>query len=357
MKKSLKTAGKIALFLGAVSLVALKLRKNFKKELKNLETQETEVKKGFIDAGLSENMAEQLMEQPESPQDESITRAMFALARTSTDLKKYSLENEQLSTEAFEEGWEEVIHVKESDFCGKKYLDFILRIPDYTEKSYTQPKIGDYIKAFGEAAEWMWSKIVVFAEKPHNKLAGYVMIEYVNPDYNPEDKNSKEKIVEYVELDPEIYAAYAEEGLDGRRGRDGLTKFYEAWKKDGTSGLDKESVDKLQNFLNDWTGTVGTEHGKFIEMFLGYKISFKIAEKAKGDGIGIDCDRAAQCVKYLIDELEVRRAGSTSNDCVRYENVLYCTTDPKGNESMAWHYEMENGAITPKELVKSEEWG
>lgn len=340
MEKGLKIG--IWAALGATGLAAAwSLYRNFKKGMADLNKQEIDAKTALTGLGLSEQTASELMQQPENEQEEGIVRAMFALARKSTE-KEYMLENDMLNPDYFVGGYEKVIHVTESDYRGKKQLDFIIRIPDYTRGSYNTPRIGDYIKTFKEASKEMATRIVKFTPSPHTKLAGYAAITYTNPGYKEDDPESLPVLSEYVELPSSVYADYAEEpDEDGRRGRDGLTKFYEAYIKGETS---EESLERLKSTLSEFINLKeGNINVKFIEMFLGFKISFPESDPIRKDGIGIDFKRGAQCVKYLVEEIEVVRDGRTTNDTVRYDSILFCTTDPNGNPSLAYHYEIGEG--------------
>lgn len=337
MEKSLKIG--IWAALGATSLAAAWfLYRNFKKGMADLNKQETDAKTALTGLGLSEQTATELMQQPENEQEEGMVRTMFALARKSTE-REYMLENDRLNPNSFVSGYENVIHVTESDYRGKKQLDFIIRIPDYTVGSYNTPRIGDYIKTFKDVAKEMATEIVKFTPYPHTKLAGYAAITYTNPDYKESDPESLPILSEYIELPSSVYADYAEEpDEDGRKGRDGLTKFYEAYLKGETS---EESLERLKKALLEFINLKERDiNVNFIEMFLGFKISFPESGK---DGIGIDFKRGAKCIKYLIEEVEVVREGRTTNDTIRYNSVLFCTTDPNGNPSLAYHYEIGTG--------------
>jgi len=235
-----------------------------------------------------------------------------------------------------------LIHVSEVTNGNKRYLDFLFEIPNYVIKSYKAPRIGDYIRAFNDAAAHINDEFVKY-QKPHTKLEGLFMFSYLNPDYDPEIEDSSEYISKTLKLDSDLYGDYADDRHDG------LTKFYEEVQlacDDNEKGqLPSDLAEIFVNWICEKTD-LNLEDVRLDRGFvfnLVYRVSFPIAD-ADQHQFGINLMSAVKSIKWLVENLVVLRDESSGKE-VRYEHVMVNTLNDDGEPDWSYYFEEKDGKI------------
>jgi hypothetical protein len=203
-----------------------------------------------------------------------------------------------------------VLHLVENEFRGKKQLDFIFELPNYTEEAYKFPKIKDFKVAIDKAAEEMWAHKVVQSNKPYKRFEGYVAVNVIQ---NGEEDSERS----YIKKIPcEWYRDYATEANDG------VARFYEDYNDPKKHEELKQRL--LKNFLDNYvTGPREGFEFYIADVFLGWRISFQVQGNNRGQGINLIT--AVKCIQYIVDEFEVRRNGG--NKIVKYDHILFHEAD------------------------------
>ena len=208
-------------------------------------------------------------------------------------------------------------------------LVFYFDIPNYLHGSYKDCKIGDYIRAFKDAANHIWCEYAKFSPAPRCKLVGFLAVTYLDP------RNEDDDVTEMIELDdPSVY----EELSDGSH--DGLVAFYE-----GT--LNKGLPESVSDKFNAWFAKKGYADKAELstQVFdLMFKVSFKLQDQ---NGIGINLKQALQALKYLTEEFTVEKQYNKFGKGVPYDSVLFCApSEITGEHDLTWYYRPKG-----KELV------
>ena len=317
-----------------------------KKELKKIENQEKANKKELQDLGLSENDAEILIKEPETPREEKegIVKALYTLVRKSSK-PEHMMPNDCLDPDAFVGGMEETIFVNEGQNKDRKTIDFVLRIPGSSVKKdafdptgkdkYQQkrPEIKDYIRCFNNAATEISNNIAKFSDRPRRRLILCVALTYKNDEM-------EKPASEFLEIDPSVYEEYSYTDDMGRE-RDGLTDFYGDYRRREHK---EETGAKFREFIKEFSIAHNGADITVVELFPAYKISFDQVNRA---GIGVGLKQASKIIQYLVNEVVVEGESSKKKtDQTRYENILFCAPDENGNHSYGWHYEVDpSGAV------------
>lgn len=203
-----------------------------------------------------------------------------------------------------------VLHLVETEFRGKKQLDFIFELPNYTEEAYKFPKIKDFKMAIDKAAEEMWAHKVVKSNKPYKRFEGYVVVNVIQNG----DEDSERSYIKRIPC--EWYKDYATEANDG------VARFYEDYNDPKKHEELKQGL--LKNFLDNYvTGPREGFEFHIADVFLGWRISFQVQGNNRGQGINLIT--AVKCIQYIVDEFEVRRDGG--NKIIKYDHILFHEAD------------------------------
>lgn len=292
---------------------------NSRKELKKIKSADKRVTEEFKKSGIKREKIEE--ETGKSCEENSFVKAIYI----------GTAHNEKWATDAAntDEALQSnmLLHVIESNYRGRRNLDFIFEIPNYVNSSYANPKIGDYINGFKTISNEMWN-IVKFSKAPHTSLVGYVVISYLN--------SEGEKKSEVRLLDKSVYASYAEE----ERGRDGLVAFYENYKKSDEKGREeayKAISATLVELERKSVNLVVVD-----DIYLAWKVSFPIQTEGQ---FGINLISAVECLKYIFDgDAEIKRRGSDASK--KYQNVIFHAQNEEGEFDMMYFYDTdEKGKI------------
>lgn len=316
-KQRKKTVGLCLLALVGVGIASWW----YKKEAKKLKEQQQAIDDELDELGVS---SEKLRDEISPDESDNLVKQLFIGTTFNSGWDSSFVDPEEALNS------NTLIHVTQSPFFDKKgnhgqNLNFLIEIPNYTNGSYGAAKIADYIKAFKSAADYMWSSIVRFTNKPRQHLVGFIAVEYDNRNKHEEDDD--DKITEILRLEPVVYERYA----DGEH--DGLSKFYESIK---TKGLSEDDEKSLEAWLRS-SDTV-MENMAVKDVWLGYEISFRI--QTVNMGLGINFKTALECLKWMTEEMVVTREARFGGKSVemRYENIMFHAPDQTGEWNLTYYY-------------------
>lgn len=317
----MKTFEKILIAVGTLALGYI-LYKKGKKELEGLEKQEQASNDELINLGVNpEKLRKEIM--PED--DKKLVKSLYVATAFNSEFDM-DIINPAKSIRSYN-----VVHVRESsDTKGKRqFLDILIEIPDYTgEKSNFAPRIADYMRCLKEGSDYIWSRLVVFANDPRPKLEGYLLISYV---YN------EKEYFELLKIPESVYGIFK----DGKH--DGLSKFFEEF-------INKRVTPEMKNAVHKWIyEDEGFDEGTDVaprDIYLMYRISYPIRT---GDHLtGIDLPRALRTLKYLATKFEVTRV--EGKDPVYYDHLLF-----HHSENMLDYYTVnKKGEIVVKDIKFTE---
>ena len=323
----------IGLGLGLLGIIGVvKFVKAYKKGVEELENQETKETEDLESAGINTSK----LREKTDDEEKDFSRMLYVATRYNSDIDLDMLEingDPERGTEGVLDCIDEkVIHVRQIFDTKPRYgesgrrVEFRLDIPDYTSDSYRGPKIGDFLSTFKKAADYMSSSIVKFSSPARQKLFGFVIISRKD--------SSGDTIVEYRQLTEDVYGEYAV----GKH--DGLTDFYKQEKIKfnhiGVYDYIKEADWLFKNCpdLDREDETILIEN-----IILQYIISFPIRSNKPGELYGIDVKSAIECIKYMTDEMEVKR--EDSNKIITYQNLLFHAPNKQGIPDMSWYYTVD----------------
>ena len=190
MKKGLKIAGGI-LFAAVGSYLAYRwIKKNYKKELDLLKEEDKRVEEELSKVGISKEMLETVITPEDEDKGISFLKSIYAGLRYNEKIDRSAIDIDEICK------INNVIHISESMYNKRRYLDIMLELPDYTSGGYKAPKIGDYITAFRNASQQLDN--IVKGARPIGKLEGYLTCYYTNPDYDPEKDDAYYLALKYI---------------------------------------------------------------------------------------------------------------------------------------------------------------
>lgn len=288
--KTTKILGVLAVAAG----LGYVLYKKYKKEMSKLEYEEKVEEKKLNDLGVSKKKVEKEM----VPGDNNLTKAIYAgiITNTKWDLDLIDIDGCL--------NHENVIHVIEND----SQLSFLIEIPSFKDWSHKTPSIGDYITCFSKAADHMWYDITKISKRgerfrPITRLEGYFVVSYVNDEEEEEYK--------YIKIPEELYKQYS------RGKHDGLVEYISAV-RDGKETNALEIDDSIE--------------GKAIDVQLFFRISYPI-QRPMSNSVGLTLDTGLECLKYLVDELEIGK-----NSTVTYDHIMFHVPVKAGEDINLFKY-------------------
>jgi len=350
MKKSLKV------YLGILSCTLLGIgvyrwfKKTYKKELANLQEEEDRVSKELEKVGVSKKAIDSIITPEDEEKGVAFSKMLYAGLR-----KNHDIDIDVLDVNAALKGEGSILHIIESEYNHRKYLDFMFEIPNYVRKSYKAPNIGDYITAFRDAAKVL-DEDIVKCQHPVTRLEGYINVYCDDPDLDPEkDEKKYEREQLNFRMDPDLYGYLADEKHDG------LTKFYSnmqlSREDSNDDSFDTEYLTKIQEWICNKTGYKpdqvhvfgdGEEDGIIINLM--FKVSFPIANMQENRGCGITIVQAINAVKWILANLEVTTRGNSSRS-VQYQHVIVHGPDLNNNPDLSWYWEIySNGNVVSTEI-------
>lgn len=303
-----------------------KLVKAYRKGMEEIENQEFQETEDLENAGVNTSK----LKEEVKPDEKDFTRMLYVATRFNSDIDLDLLDIDDV----IENIDNKVIHVRQRIDTKNKHnesrrrLDFLIDIPDYTDDSYRGPKIGHFLTAFKEAAIYMSENIVKFSHPASRNLIGSVVISR---------KVDGEERIEYRELVPGVYKAFAEEDHDGMKGHDGLTKFYEIEvRKLGHTGP-FDYIKEADWLFENYPDLSRDDDSLLIErLILQYQISFPIRSNQPGELYGIDTKSGVECIKYLTEKFYVGREESKNK--VEYRNLMFNAPNEEGIPDLSWYY-------------------
>lgn len=233
---------------------------------------------------------------------------------------------------------ENTIHLRETgvkEENGRNYFQIMVEIPTTKESDYTEhknPKIGDYVRCLGLAAEDI-KNIVGMKGKPYQKLEGYYAITYT--------AGNGENYSKMIKIPEEIYSKYSQNSP-----KEGLTSYVRLI-RDGE--LPRDGEIEMGDFLKKYviSSKEVMKNVKWRDVYLYFTISIPVGD-VMGPGIGIK--GAMESIKYLIKDFKVfnRKGGE-----MKYEHVIFHTTpewvredDNTAEGDLTWYYRRKsNGEL------------
>lgn len=344
MKKSEKTNNRTALKwlgillgVGTLGYFGWQVYKNMKK----IENNEKKEKEDLENLGVS---SEKMKKEVKPHENQNFVKKLYV----STAFKAEAIvPDDSLDTE---EAWEQanVIHIFQRhrsevnthrnfrDCHNRNYLEFVLGIPDYLDRS-TKLHISDYIKCMKDASDHMSSNIVKFSPYAEKELFGFLKIKYDNPNYDEDDEFSYKELEGFIELPSWTYACFENE-----KGH-GLTELYKKVIIEKTFG---EAEDAIQRLLKEKYPETNVT---VLYMGLAYRIVFPIQDEI--NTFGITLSSALDCIDYLCNEFVVDKSHSnkygyvSGNDETIYDLLLFHAPDKSGNWSWEKFYDIKDNQV------------
>lgn len=271
---------------GIVALAIHIVNKQEKKEDEEKQSQRASELEEMEHLGVPEETLEQILDKKEGGFTEKLQYLLRHSPHWSDDV---------LSEETYlNPGDEDIlpIHVSQSMFKDYGQLDLYLEMPDYTDKSYTYPKVRDFKDALSQMSKKFWE----IADRPFIMLEAWCVVAV------GEEKREQR----IVRVQPEYYADKKDDNSDGTK------KFFESFQNKSTHDEEKE---KLEKFLS-------TKYNKPVEVGkvnLMWRVSFRF----KSEKGGIDLSGASKVLKELIDNFEITREGNR----IKYESILFHSSE------------------------------
>ena len=311
----------VGIGLGLLGIFGVyKLVKAYKKGMEEIENQEFLETEELENAGVNTSKLKDEIK----PDEKDFTRMLYVATRFNEDIDLDLLDIDGVIDNLDHK----VIHVRQRFDTKNKHnesrrrLDFLIDIPDYTSESFRGPKIGNFLTTFKDAAIYMSDELVKFSHPATRKLIGSVVIS--------RKINGEEKI-EYRELVPEVYKAFADEEHDG------LTKFYETEKRKLNYTGPFDYIQEADWLFENYPDLSREEEGLLIEnILLQYQISFPIRSNRPDELYGIDTKSGVECIKYLTEKLYVGREDSRNK--VEYRNLMFNAPNEEGIPDLSWYY-------------------
>jgi hypothetical protein len=311
----------VGIGLGLLGIFGVyKLVKAYKKGMEEIENQEFLETEELENAGVNTSKLKSEI----SEDEKDFTRMLYVATRFNSDIDLDLLDIDGVIDNLDHK----VIHVRQRFDTKTKHnesrrrLDFLIDIPDYTSESFRGPKIGNFLTTFKDAAIYMSDELVKFSHPATRKLIGSVVIS--------RKINGEEKI-EYRELVPEVYKAFADEEHDG------LTKFYETEKRKLNHTGPFDYIKEADWLFENYPDLSREEEGLLIEnILLQYQISFPIRSNRPDELYGIDTKSGVECIKYLTEKLYVGREDSRNK--VEYRNLMFNAPNEEGIPDLSWYY-------------------
>jgi len=311
----------VGIGLGLLGIFGVyKLVKAYKKGMEEIENQEFLETEELENAGVNTSKLKSEIKEDEK----DFTRMLYVATRFNEDIDLDLLDIDGVIDNLDYK----VIHVRQRFDTKNKHnesrrrLDFLIDIPDYTSDSFRGPKIGNFLTTFKEAAIYMSDELVKFSHPATRKLIGSVVIS--------RKINGEEKI-EYRELVPEVYKAFADEEHDG------LTKFYETEMRKLNHTGPFDYTQEADWLFENYPDLSREEEGLLIEnILLQYQISFPIRSNRPDELYGIDTKSGVECIKYLTEKLYVGREDSRNK--VEYRNLMFNAPNEEGIPDLSWYY-------------------
>lgn len=328
MKKFIK----IALSIGAILVVGAVVIKIAKEESKKIKEEENKKDKKLEKLGLSNK--EKTEEEFDNEVDkDNFVKVLYYCIEFGEPLKMiwnrdiFRVMSEYKNGKSLRNGIldnENVIHVMQSENRkGEEMLDFYFEIPEITfnEKHYSKdrrnnyPEIGDYIRTFKDAAIYMSDNIIRFTPKPIWELVGYYIVSYKVKDKDGKFIEERQKQIRIPKRDFEKFA---------NEGHDGLFEFV---KHRYSAILEEKLCEPIYVEISDPSINEGDEtyDFKLKTLVLMFKVSFPIAKEKGTNVIGINIETALKCIKYLTEDLEVKKRRNGKS--VKYNHVMFQSRD------------------------------
>ena len=311
----------VGIGLGLLGIFGVyKLVKAYKKGMEEIENQEFLETEELENAGVNTSKLKSEI----SEDEKDFTRMLYVATRFNSDIDLDLLDIDGVIDNLDHK----VIHVRQRIDTKNKHnesrrrLDFLIDIPDYTGDSFRGPKIGNFLTTFKDTAIYMSDELVKFSHPATRKLIGSVVIS--------RKINGEEKI-EYRELVPEVYKAFADEEHDG------LTKFYETEKRKLNQTGPFDYIQEADWLFENYPDLSREEEDLLIEnILLQYQISFPIRSNRPDELYGIDTKSGVECIKYLTEKLYVGREDSRNK--VEYRNLMFNAPNEEGIPDLSWYY-------------------
>ena len=318
---------------------AYKLVKAYKKGIEEIEEQEFLETEELENAGIDTSKLRSEIKEDEK----DFTRMLYTAVRFNSEIDLDLLDIDGVVDNLDNK----VIHVRQRfDTKNNKHnesgrrLDFLIDIPDYTSESFRGPKIGNFLTTFKEAAIFMSDKLVKFSHPATRKLIGSVVISR---------KVNGEDVIEYRELIPEVYKAFADEEHDG------LTKFYETEIKRINHIGPFDYIQEADWLFENYKDLSREDDTLLIEnIILQYQISFPIRSNRPDELYGIDTKSGVECIKYLTEKLYVGREDSRNK--IEYRNLMFNAPNDQGIPDLSWYYTTdENDRVVIDNIIGFED--
>ena len=225
------------------------------------------------------------------------------------------------------------IHVRQDK--SNQFFELLLEIPGtvFTERgNYLLPTIGNYVSAYSSLSRELGEEVIKFTPTPHHNLVGYFVLtdKVIDGKEVHPDKASQQ----YFRIPREVYSEFADQQHDG------LTKYIEQFLLQRQNGgfedtEDGKAVLRMQ----------GDEY--YIEdVVLMSKISMPIQHNSGTFELGVNLESAVKCLKYALDNLEIKRNPRQAQEGIRPTNIMFHSWDGDSWDMFGYYEEQGDGEIT-----------
>lgn len=323
----MNTFGKsiLALSVAAVFGVAgYKAFKSYTKTKQELDKKDQDEEKELNKSGLTREAVRDFM--VPKLDDKNLVKKLYVSA----------LHNPEFDIDTFDidkaiNGGVTTVHVRQDD--ENRYLEFLLEIPSVVFTGYGNyriPTIGNYVSSYSSLARELGDEVIKFTSTPHHNLEGYYVLteKVIDGKEVPENEAGQQ----YLRIPKDVYKSLADHKHDG------LTKYIEQFHLERLNGGDPDNS----------TLTVSNDGDLYYveDVVLMSKISIPIQQASGPFELGVNLESATRCLKYILDNLEVKRNRDQAQEGIRPTQILFHSWNGNYWDMLGYYEEESNGEIT-----------
>ncbi len=312
MKKVVKIVGSVI----AAGIGTWVIYEYFKRERAKIQLQENSARQATEEAGISFDKLQEEVTVEDSDEGNTFIKGVAAGMFFNSNVPEDYLNLDEIFALSGDEGG--ILHLSESTFNKRRYLDFLFELPNFVRGRFAgpnHPRINEYIREIKRVTEEINNETVK-GPRPLTKPELYVGVRFViNNDETIKEateNNSSEIQSSYFLIPSSAYSSYATESNDG------LADYYT-----NIIANNRIETEELKEELRDYIN-IHPDHYEITDVRVMVKSSFRIADSGNS---GLTFLKVPKVVMEFIENIEVkpkpRFNGNSHGGSIRFEHILF----------------------------------
>ena len=311
MKKFVKIAGGLL----ATGIGTWLIYRYFKRERAKLQECESNARQAAEEMGISYEKVKEEVTIEDSDEGNTFIKGVAAGMFFNSNVPIEYLNPDDTFALSGDEGG--ILHIAETTFNKRRYLDFLFELPNFVKGRFAgpdHPRINEYIREIKRVTEEI-NDTIVKGPRPLTKPELYVGVRFTLNDESIKDateKNSNEIQSSYFLIPSTAYMTYATENHDG------LADYYT-----NIVANNRIETEELKEELRDYIN-IHPDHYEITDVRVMIKSSFRIADSGNS---GLTFLAVPRVIMGFIENTEVkpkpRFNSNNRGNSIRFEHVLF----------------------------------